>query len=128
MKRTQIEQAMTDTLDKSFGRQDATPYEPRVFISGPMSGYKDYNKPEFLRAEYHLNELGYTSIRNPIRLDQSLSYRELINLCLWMLQDSDVLYLLDGWQKSSGAKLEHQYAVTTGMEIIYPEDRKEQTK
>ncbi len=40
-----------------------------IYISGPMTGYPEYNYPAFMAAEKKLRSLGHGYIINPINLD-----------------------------------------------------------
>ena len=117
---TKVDQAMTDTLDKDIQRVPHT--EPVVYIAGPMTGYPDYNKPAFYQAENYLRAQGHRFIRSPVVHEASLPYKTLIDLGLKVLKDCDVIFMLTGWYKSRGARLEHLYAVTVGLEIIYQDE------
>lgn len=88
----------------------------KVYIAGGIENNKDYVK-QFNEAEERLVSEGYKVI-NPIK-NQGYTYKELIDLGLYELMHCDAIYMLDGWQQSSGAMLEHTYAVVTGMMVIY---------
>ena len=36
-----------------------------------------------------------------------------------MLDQADAIYLIDGWKKSMGAKLELEYAYLMGKQVLY---------
>jgi hypothetical protein len=44
------------------------------------------------------------------------------HFCFPLLARCDILFLYPGWQKSSGARDEHQFALDRGMEIAYSID------
>lgn len=112
----------------------------KIYIAGPMRGKKFYNFPAFFRAEGHLAELGW-SVFNPARMDienGSIDPRNLpddhdwnsvdnINFSLTdavardaqAIQDSDAIYMLRGWEYSTGARAEHALAVWLGINIYY---------
>ena len=120
---TKIDQAMTDTLDKDIQRVPHT--EPVIYIAGPMTGHKDFNRPAFFEAESYLRSLGYQEIYNPAIARHTLSYKTLIDLGLKALKGCNTIYMLTGWYKSRGARLEHLYALTVGLEIIYQDEIKQ---
>lgn len=109
----------------------------RIFISGPMSGIKGYNVPEFTKAAKALRDAGYFVI-NPAetfkRMDGFLGDREeieshfnefprgrladaVIEIELALLRSCDEIYLLKGWEESSGARRELQEALDHGLVI-----------
>lgn len=102
------------------------PSKGKVYISGPISGLEkqDYMK-RFADAEKILSERGYIVV-NPAkvlaRLPEGTAYEEYMKMSLVMLDMCDSIYMLNGWQKSTGAHLELQYAMSMGKKIMYQED------
>lgn len=92
----------------------------RVYISGAITGTDDYME-RFAEAEKIISSRGHIPV-NPAKVLSSLpdttTYREYIKLSLDMLQMCSGIYMLDSWQQSEGAKLEHQYAETCKMLIL----------
>lgn len=92
----------------------------KVYISGPITG-DDFYIAKFKKAEEGLRSEEYEPV-NPTKVDEEgllSTYKELIDADLDLLKECDAIYMLKGWENSKGAKLEHQYAVTTGMWIAY---------
>lgn len=83
----------------------------RVYISGPMTGYRDYNKPAFLSAENKLRAAGY-EVFNPasFKVNDDFDIKGIALIDLAALSECDYIYLLDGWQKSKGARAEYEVA------------------
>ena len=85
----------------------------RIYLAGPMRGYPDFNYPAFHEAAAELRGVGY-SVFNPAEAfdgDQSLppstylrhDFEEIV-------QNSEAMVLLPGWQESAGARVEVQIA------------------
>ena len=96
--------------------------QPVIYIAGPMTGHENFNRPAFFEAEAYLRGQGYQEIYNPAIARQTLSYKMLIDLGLKALKGCNTIYMLTGWYQSRGARLEHLYALTVGLEIIYQDE------
>ena len=92
----------------------------KVYISGAITNNPQY-KEQFAAAEEILLAAGHTVI-NPAR-NQGDTYKEVIDVGLFELMQCDAIYLLRGYENSTGATLEHDYARTVGLVIIeeYPD-------
>lgn len=99
----------------------------RCYISGPITGVKNYMK-NFNRAERHIVETKGWSVINPARVNGELpidtEYEEYMEMSATMLRLCDCIYMMKGWEHSRGAQFEHTYAKIRGMEIHY-EDRED---
>lgn len=91
----------------------------RVFISGPMSGIKDYNKPAFDEAERKLRAVGF-SVFNPawMNFDKGWDNKSIADIDLAALSHCDYIYQLEGWESSQGATAEWQAAQWMGIESV----------
>lgn len=99
-----------------------------VYISGPMTGYVDFNRPAFFAAEEHLARQGWVVV-NPARADlegiedvSDWTHAQYLKRDLKMLLDCDAIYLLPGWRYSKGANIEHQTALACGIQILTETD------
>lgn len=99
--------------------------QPVIYIAGPMTGHEDFNRPAFFEAEAYLRSLGYEEIYNPAIAQHTLSYKTLIDLGLKALKGCNVIFMLHGWYQSRGARLEHLYALTVGLTVIYQDEIEE---
>ena len=105
----------------------------KCYIAGPMRGYPSYNFPAFYAAEESVAELGFAPI-NPARIDVDKGFdpstpedkltpsmmAEFIERDVEaILKEADAIYMLKGWERSTGATAEHALAKWKGIEIIY---------
>ena len=89
----------------------------RVYISGPMSDYPDYNYEAFNEAERLLKETGFVPL-NPARNPQGLEYNHYMDISMAMIRASEAVFCLDGYENSKGALAEIAYAKSLGLQII----------
>lgn len=96
-----------------------------TYIAGPMTGYPEYNHPAFHAKAAELRASGEEVI-NPAEIDAEIGLdqpwdtylrRDLILLA----EHCDKIVLLEGWEKSKGASLEHHVGEKLGMTITYPD-------
>jgi nucleoside 2-deoxyribosyltransferase len=90
----------------------------KIYLAGPMTGHKDLNFPAFNAAANVLRELGYRVI-NPAELnkDPTTPWAECMKLDIKYLVDCDMLVLMEGWETSRGASLEHHIAMSLGLQV-----------
>jgi len=105
----------------------------RIYIAGPMTGYKEYNFPAFDAAKEHLidNPLYELEVISPADITRELSREmgitdySLIPMKKYLYEDinalfeCDAIYMLKGWENSKGARAEHALAVALDIEIFY---------
>ena len=89
----------------------------KVFISGKMTGIEDYNRPLFNKVEKELIEKGHT-VLNPAILPEGLETADYRRICKAMIQSSDCLLLLKGWEDSIGANEELDMANDMNKKIF----------
>lgn len=90
-----------------------------IYLSGPMTGFHDFNFPKFNRAAQALRGLGYT-VSNPAEInpDASKTWNECMRADIKALCDCDTIVLLPGWENSKGARLELDVAHRLGLDVI----------
>lgn len=99
---------MNEPLDQSLPAGVRISPLRRLYISGPMTGYRDYNAPAFHRAKNVLQEYGY-EVASPADTLQTMPgasidaimKKDCADVC-----DADALVLLDGWKASRGCTIE----------------------
>lgn len=89
-----------------------------IYMSGRISGCKDY-KERFEKAEKELT--GYFDfIINPTKeVEETITYRNAIIADIQLLLKCTHIYMLRGWWRSRGARLEHHIAKVLGLVIEY---------
>lgn len=88
-----------------------------IYIAGPMSGIKDYNRPLFNKVAAELAEQGH-SVLNPATLPDGLSQGQYMQICLPMVAVSNELVMLPDWERSEGAYIEFLLAKKSGKLIL----------
>lgn len=95
-----------------------------VYIAGPMTGLPGLNREAFHEAARKLREAGHTPL-NPAMLPADLPDNRYMPICTAMIDAAEAIYMLDGWQKSVGARCERLYAKRQGLREL---TEKEETK
>lgn len=92
----------------------------KIYIAGPMTGLPELNFPAFHAAAAALREQGLTVI-NPAEInpDVGADWIDCMRADIQQLVTCDGIYLLPGWEKSRGAKLEHHIADALGMDVSF---------
>ena len=99
-----------------------------VYISGPITGQKDYEK-KFNEVENFLKPICLDVI-NPINLGKKfmkdyglssndVSWSNFMRVDLYELLSAHIMVMLPGWSYSKGAKLEHEIAKALDFKIYY---------
>lgn len=104
----------------------------KIYIAGRMTGIKDYNFPAFYASEEKLKKM-FEEVINPAKISALIAKLEnttidKISRKLCMREDirqllmCDAIYMLQGWEDSQGATLEHEIAKAIGLRIYYEEE------
>lgn len=117
----------------------------KIYIAGPMSGRPFLNRDAFMQAERTLRKkLGpfVEEVFNPVRLDLELYGDDFFDHCpngipeetksrgfdlrkslghdlKWICENASHIYMLEGWEHSKGAAVEHALARALNIEILY---------
>jgi len=88
-----------------------------VFLSGPMTGLPDFNRPAFNEYASKLEELGHIVI-NPAVHPLGLTHDQYMTLCLPGVKVAECVAQLPGWRRSKGAMMEYELAKLLNRKII----------
>lgn len=102
----------------------------RIYLAGPMRGYPDHNFPAFAAAAASLRADGHDVVL-PHEKDllvpgfdpskaESVAALDMAETMRWDLRavlDCDAIVMLDGWERSAGARLERCVAESTGRNV-----------
>lgn len=87
----------------------------KIYIAGKITGDKDYRQ-KFKKVADDLKAGGH-AVMNPAVLPDGFSYEDYIAICVAMINACEMVYLLDDWADSQGAKFEKHYAEVTGKKV-----------
>ena len=112
-----------DTAEQRFNKN--VPY----YLSGPMSGYPDFNFPEFEFYCSVLREAGIT-VQSPHEIDHhetpesrgSLPYEVYMQAALDLMEGCKGIILMPGWPQSTGACREISRSIDLGMPVYFIHD------
>ena len=90
----------------------------RIYVAGPMTGLPELNFPAFHAATATLRAQGHEVV-NPAEInpDVTMAWHACMRRDIAELVTCDAIHLLNGWQHSKGATLEHHIAERLGLVI-----------
>ena len=93
----------------------------RIYISGPITGFKDNNRAAFIAAETELRAAGFEDIFNPIHngLPDTAGWSEHMRADIKALMECQTIYVLKNWHISKGASLELHIAKQLCMDVYF---------
>lgn len=98
----------------------------RIYIAGKIGGLPEkVYKRRFANAEHGFKMLMFEVV-NPVKLPHlhERTWKAYMKEDLKALKECDTCFMLNNWQDSKGAKVEHWFAARYGKTIIYqPNDR-----
>lgn len=103
----------------------------KIYVAGPMRGYPEFNFPAFDAAAALLRGMGH-EVFSPAERDRGTGFDETKNSLDgfdlhaamradldYIVNQSDAIALLPGWEKSSGANIEKTVAEATGKTVYW---------
>lgn len=97
----------------------------RTYIAGPMRGLPLHNHPAFIATAALFRELGHEVV-NPVEVcaemggpEAQLPPEEFLRADLGELLTCNGIALLEGWEKSVGARCEAAVAVSLGFDFYH---------
>lgn len=87
-----------------------------IYIAGPMSGYQDFNRPAFYAAAEILREHGFRVV-TPADAYSGDCWEQGMKHDIPVMLSCDLVSLLDGWERSRGARLEVFIARELGIPV-----------
>ena len=93
--------------------------KPKIYVSGPMTGYFNKNYEAFFSASSKLKKRKYRVI-NPAELDKKDvkdTWEECLKRDIKALMECDAIGTLSGWENSRGALLEIYIAKQLKMPV-----------
>lgn len=112
----------------------------KIYIAGPMQGYKDFNFPAFYEAAAVWRSRGW-EVFSPAERDDEVHGKDMaisakgdiadanakgFNLrealaadTQWIALHADAIFMLKGWERSTGAQAEWALARALSLEIFY---------
>lgn len=94
----------------------------RIYISGPMTSLTEEQvKTTFFRGSMEVALLGYYPVSPHKVSGYPFEYEEYMQVDLAILGVCEGIYMLRGWEHSSGARRELELAKEKGMLIMYQE-------
>ena len=110
------------------------PEADSIYVGGPMRGHDLFNFPAFDAAAARLREWGW-SVYSPAEHDRAIGFDPNTGLAdqeyslegafrwdIGIIAAVAAIYLLEGWQDSQGAQLEHRAADMCGLKIYFEAD------
>lgn len=92
----------------------------KYYVAGPMTDYPELNFPAFHKQALHLRECGHEVI-NPAEVnpDVNADWLECMFVDMELVKGCDAIYMLEGWENSPGAQIEHLVAKKYKLKIEY---------
>lgn len=96
----------------------------KVYISGPITGIdSELCRARFAAAKKELHQRGMEPV-SPLEngLPDDAPYDEHMKRDLEMLADCSIIYMLNGWERSKGCRIEFNTAIAAKKPILFEEE------
>lgn len=95
----------------------------KFYLSGPMTGHRDFNFPAFVAEARRLRSLGHEVV-NPAEMDFPVDapWHECMRADIAAMMVCEAIAMMPGWHKSNGAMLEMHLAHRVGMPILFVDE------
>lgn len=95
-----------------------------IYLSGPMSGHPDYNRPAFDRAAKILRQKGYKVWSPAEAFDRStfMPRSHYMRADIKALMKCSTVMMLPNWESSKGARLEYEIAKELELPVLFLSD------
>lgn len=92
----------------------------RVYICGRITGVEEQAKEQFRKAEIKIRKKGFIPV-NPMTLphNHDKEWVSYMKECIRALMTCDEIYVLRGYEKSEGAKIEIYLALGLKIKLNY---------
>lgn len=90
-----------------------------VYLSGDL--FNEDCRINFTLAQNFLEDLGYVAI-NPIQLKKiadSLAQEQIMQIRYRLVEMTNIIFMVSGWQRSKSANAELSYAKSLGKKVMY---------
>ncbi len=111
----------TDTTQGASTKNSQKIENMKIYLSGKISGTDlDYVRRLFDKVATTLRALGH-EVTNPLcnGLSEAAPWEEHIAKDIINLMDCEGIYMLQGWEDSQGARIEHAVAKEIGLKVMY---------
>lgn len=97
----------------------------KAYVSGRISGInQNLARSRFDEAEQLLSSVGFDDVFNPMKHQDCETWQQYMRRDIAELMKCDVIFMLDGWELSKGARIEHSIAQKIAMPILYETERR----